>query len=244
MKLEMKKALGLVACLLMISCLFFQKAEAKTKILLDMSFDKNVTDSANDEKGTKFGDIKFGKGISKKAIYLDGDGDYVSLGEGYNLPKSFTLNVWVKTDEENVDRSDAAILAKYETNKYGPYDFYLAYNKPAYWVSDGTGGGFFSGGYEAHISETVLKANKWYMLTYTYDNKKTQLSIYINGKLDSTFNCIPVTTNKDEVTIGRQSLHFNGNHQEFKGWIDELRIYNKALSAKKIKKLYRSYKKK
>ena len=205
-------------------------------LVMHFSFNGSCKNSVNGISGIHFGNHNYGKGLLNNAIYFDGDGDYIDLGTGYNLSKNFTMNVWVKTDVDNIKREDAAILAKYETNEYGPYDFYLSYNCPAYWISDG------KGNYQKHISNTKLSPNQWYMLTYTYDYAKSQLTIYINGKYDTSFKCIPVTSNKDKVTIGRQALMFGDySRLQYKGWIDELRLYDQTLSYESIKNLYRKY---
>lgn len=202
-------------------------------MLMWYKFENNLVNSANNTNGTKYGDVTFEDGVSGKSIYLDGDGDYIDIGTGYNLFGDFTFNVWIKTDGGNINRSDAAILAKYETNRFGPYDFYLSYNRPAFWASDGKGDD------EHYISDTTLESNKWYMLTYTYNKYDRLLSIYINGRLDTSFSCIPITFNDDTVDIGRQDFMFSPyQNLQYKGWIDELKLYNYLISDNEISALF------
>lgn len=202
-------------------------------MLMWYKFENDLVNSADGKNGTKYGDVTFEDGVSGRSIYLDGDGDYIDIGTGYNLFGDFTFNVWIKTDGGNANRSDAAILAKYKTNRFGPYDFYLSYNRPAFWASDGKGDN------EHYISDTTLESNKWYMLTYKYDRNDKLLSIYINGKLDTSFSCIPITFNDDTVDIGRQEFMFSPyQNLQYKGWIDELRLYNYLVSDNEISDLY------
>ena len=170
--------------------------------------------------------------------FIDGDGDYIDYGKGYNLGQNFSFNVWIKPDKENLQRKDAAIFCKYETNGYGPYDFYISNNRPAFWISTGKG----KDSYQKHVSNTKLNPDTWYMLTYTYSYEKQQLAIYINGEYDNSFSCVPVTQNSDKVTVGRQALMFQPYKDlQYKGWIDEMRIYDETLTDDYIKALYERY---
>lgn len=205
-------------------------ADINDGLILYCPFNGNYLDQTLTSTTIHYGQIQYNQGISGKAIYLDGDDDYIELGNGMNLTGDFTMNVWVNSD--SASRSDAAILAKYETNQYGPYDFYLSYNCPAFWVSNG------KGGYERYKSDSKLESGKWYMVTYTYQKSISKLSIYINGTLDCSFKCINITSNNDTVTIGRQAFMFNPySHLEYKGYLDELRLYNRVLSFSEISAL-------
>ena len=63
--------------------------------------------------------------------------------------------------------------------------------------------------------------------------------IYINGNLDSSYKVPGMTQSNDVVMIGRQGYMFEPYSQlEFKGCLDDLRVYNQALSYEKIQSLY------
>jgi len=62
----------------------------------------------------------------------------------------------------------------------------------------------------------------------------TDSRLYVNGELQSDIDIYtsPLPTNNASVIIGRYiSSYFNGQ-------IDEVRIYNRALSAEEIQQLY------
>ncbi|MDO5422132.1 MAG: LamG domain-containing protein [Eubacteriales bacterium] len=204
-------------------------------LMMAFSFEENYENAADDTQGINFGRRTFGEGVKGSAVYLNGNGDYIIVGKECNLPGDFTFNVWLNTDEENKERSDAGILAKYETDYYGPYDFYLNYNHPSFWVSDG------NGGHEEYQTITELEAGQWYMLTYTYQAEYSKLSIYINGEYDTSFQSIPITENEDTVTIGRQYLEGDREKVQYQGWLDELALYGRAFSEEEVKELYDSY---
>ncbi|MFT3932968.1 MAG: LamG domain-containing protein [Chitinophagaceae bacterium] len=77
-------------------------------------------------------------------------------------------------------------------------------------------------------------SNIWYTVVYTYGNGQSNL--YVNGVLKSTINqTAAFTPNTQELYIGK-----HGDPQypyNFKGVIDEIRIYNKALCANAVKQL-------
>lgn len=228
----MKKLLGFLFLVMLVPSI----CSAALTPTAEFTFDGHCGNLVNGEDGKQFGNVKYGKGFLNDAIYLDGDGDYIDYGKGYNLGRNFTFNVWIKPDKENLQRKWATIFAKYETNNYGPYWFGLYYGSPDYWLSDG------KGNYQEHISKTKLNPDTWYMLTYTYDYGKQQLSIYINGNLDSSFPCVPVIQNNDKVTVGRQALMFQPySNLQYKGWIDEIQIYDETLRADYIKAIYKRY---
>lgn len=158
-----------------------------------------------------------------KALSLDGDGDYVTLGNDLNLNNDATVSVWIKSLD--VSRSDAAILGKYQTNHYGPYDFYLSYNHAATWISDG------SGSYKKITGVKELQTDVWYNITWVLSGGIN--SIFMNGELDVTGEIPNLTSNTDLVTIGRQAFFFK-RVVEFHGSIDELRIWSRPLSQEEI----------
>jgi len=85
----------------------------------------------------------------------------------------------------------------------------------------------------AGLWDTVnyIKTNNWYTLIYTYDGQV--LKLYVNNQL---VNSIVATTsfapNSTDLFIGKTpSIKFPYN---FNGVIDEIRIYNRALSPDEI----------
>ncbi|MBU2584882.1 MAG: T9SS type A sorting domain-containing protein, partial [Bacteroidetes bacterium] len=84
-------------------------------------------------------------------------------------------------------------------------------------------------------SETELVKNNLYNVTVLYDG--IDYEIYINGELDafSSFSGLILTTPID-LMIGQ--VLPNNNQYNFKGVLDEIRIYNYAISYGTIQKFY------
>jgi Concanavalin A-like lectin/glucanases superfamily len=85
-------------------------------------------------------------------------------------------------------------------------------------------------------SNTTYTPNKWYHVVGVYT--PTQTSLYINGAHDNSSAASFTTIWYSDITsaIGKEGC--GAAFQYFNGKIDDVRIYNRALSATEIKQLY------
>ncbi len=80
----------------------------------------------------------------------------------------------------------------------------------------------------------VIDTSKWNYLVLTSDNNVD--SYYLNAKLDGTDKAVGVLTNNSaNMAIGMAADH---NAWSYSGLIDDIRIYNRALTEAEIKQLY------
>lgn len=185
-------------------------------------FDIDGTDlSGNGNHGTPTGMPSFEAGIQNNSVLMDGDDDYFSLGNDLNLNDTFTVATWIKW--QNAGHTYQNILAKYETNGFGPFAFSAKGSRINFWVSNG------SNGNTNFNSNHVLVEGEWVHVIFEGSNNTGR--IYINGVLDIERSIPAMTQNDDLVTIGRQALSLGSNHGDFKGNIDEMRIYNRVLNS-------------
>jgi len=86
-------------------------------------------------------------------------------------------------------------------------------------------------------AQTVLQQNQWDLLTGTWDGNT--LKLYLNGLLQSTNNNVPLGSIDDCLggTL-RIGLWWENDPAWFHGTIDEVRIYNRALSDEEVLTLY------
>jgi len=87
------------------------------------------------------------------------------------------------------------------------------------------------------FSNTQLETQRWYFLAATYNGG--QVDLYLNGNLDSShITSGTIEVNDRPLGIG----YFKNEYRDFmSGIIDELRIYNRALSEPEIQVLYRCW---
>jgi hypothetical protein len=91
------------------------------------------------------------------------------------------------------------------------------------------------------IFNTTINDNTWYYVVWVIDNVGTW-KVYINGVYEAPSNTLGSTTGKldtsviyDTNYIGR---HESSNKDNWDGYLDDFRIYDRVLSAEEIEKLY------
>jgi prepilin-type N-terminal cleavage/methylation domain-containing protein len=89
-------------------------------------------------------------------------------------------------------------------------------------------------------SKTKFRSNQWYHVVGTWDS--TGMKIYVNGQLDnSSTNAVALKNTTGDLQIGAQlDQIFNPAYKNFgfAGTIDEVAIYNRALTAQEIQRIY------
>ena len=187
------------------------------------SFDEGEGKVAGDNAGEHNGDLvntEWVKGKYGSAIYLDGNSDYVEIPDSpeLQLEEEFTLESWVRP--EGVE-DEGAVISKTAGGFYS-YQLYAGSREAA-----GIPEGFL--GYEAWAwedveDETPLQAKTWNHLALTFDG--ANLRLYVNGELVDTESSLPAM-----ASVGSLYLGGNEDEEDFKGRIDEVRIYDRALDA-------------
>ncbi|PKM92429.1 MAG: hypothetical protein CVU81_00505, partial [Euryarchaeota archaeon HGW-Euryarchaeota-1] len=181
--------------------------------------------------GTTYGDIKYNATAGKYggAFKFDGVNDYVNCGNGASLNgmSQLTLEAWINY---------LALPANYYalTGKEIQYRFALKSNgKINFVVATANNGWCTSGTYTSDVSLSP----GWHHIVGVYDG--TIVKLYIDGvyAAQGSQNISGnITTTQNIFGIGHQV----GNGNYFNGTIDEVRIYNKALSAAEIQMSYYS----
>jgi len=89
--------------------------------------------------------------------------------------------------------------------------------------------------YNAKTANGDIQVGQWYHIIGTREG--STLKLYVNGELNKTTNGIPT----GPIDTDSGDLHIGSTAQPgaiFKGMIDDVRIYNRVLTAEQVKSLY------
>jgi hypothetical protein len=205
-------------------------------------FSNNTADlSGNNNNGLAYNLTasadRFGKANS--AYYFNGFGSYIRVKDNIALRLSntdFTLNTWVKLDSYGATYG-VNLLSKHLSGAdngwaWGITGFQIF---PTGIVTYGPGGG-------SAFARGVLTVgiNQWHMVTTVYTVQNQSISIYVDGVFDNiTYGqSSPKSIINSDLYIGRDNPEVPTDGYFVKGSLDDIRIYNRTLSAVEIKKLY------
>jgi len=162
-------------------------------------------------------------GVINDYYYTDSVDDYMKTSNNLNnisgsLPKS--LSCWIKRDGN--------------TNDSHPINFGSDTHDKAFgiWIYPDNNRIQFYGYGPADTNTGVRMADDtWYHFVATYDG--SELNVYVNGVLKAT-KTRTLNTAVSKLTIGAR----NDNTKKYKGGIDEVGIWNRALTVDEISLLY------
>ena len=179
---------------------------------------------------------KGGRWNGKGAVYFPGKkGSYIKIDDGGVLnpnEKDYSIYTWFKPTTKNT----RYILSKGD-NKKGGYLFYSntrfrivarATNKKRY----------------RSKRSSKLDVNKWHMAAMVIDHSNNELRMYMDGKLQSTnklLNAKQIKKGKTVEFTSTVSFLIGGRpngRRPFRGYIDEVEVFSRALSDRDISSAY------
>ncbi len=204
-------------------------------------FNGNANDeSGNENHGTVNGATlasdRFGN--SGKAYGFDGNDDNVLVQNSSSLMilGDITLSAWIKTQGYDQLHNYQTIISKRQQDYSWQYSMAASYHFPyAHATKLITSRGNGPGNQDQVWSQTPIITNTWEHWACVYSGN--EIRIYRNGILNSTgFNDV-VTPIQNGVLLFGQSVTYNNNEQ-FLGSLDDIAIYNRALTPQEITALY------
>jgi hypothetical protein len=223
-------------------------------------FDDDVEDSVGDHDGTIIGGAVFKQGKVGQAIYLDGVDDYVDfpLGEIDDLSKG-TISFWFNYeslldkqivmpifyfggDERDEDNIFIIEIGHFDETSYNEIKT-DPNNKKLYvtWIKNN------QEPFLCFDSNMNLEENKWHHFAVVVDSDGN--TGYLNGiEMDNRHYNFGNSNNPsflDDISgktkfmlgYGRSSYMISSDFVYYKGYVDDLRVYNKALSSDEVKEL-------
>jgi len=222
--------------------LYNTSANPANNLIAYWPFNNSASDSSgNHNNGTAYNVTSVADrfGNPNHAYHFDGSTSYITVPDNVSLRLSntdFTLNAWVKMDSYNSSYG-SNILSKHTSGVNDGWSWSITgySSSPTGVVFYGPGGGNTNA-----FGTQALTTGQWYMITSVYSAANQQLSIYVNGVLDNVTSGVATPNSAINATlyIGRDYVGSPSNGYFFQGTMDEVTIYNSALSVSTIKQLY------
>jgi hypothetical protein len=200
--------------------------------------------NANDESGNGNNGIRFQVvetqdrfGNLNSAYYFDGNTSYIDIKVS-NLPiknTPRTISGWFKADSSLYigGKPNICIFNYGEPIALQRLSLYL-YSKGYLNTINGS---------ELNYADNVIVQknyidNKWHFFALVYNGEKLELFVDGESFPDNLPKTINLNTSNSVFRIGKK-IPDNGINENFKGSIDDITIYNRALSKEEINNLYK-----
>jgi outer membrane protein OmpA-like peptidoglycan-associated protein len=221
--------------LISIQTVYSQQVDLERGLVSYYPFDEDANDVTGTNNGRVLGASRENGRCGDMAYSFNGFEDYIDCGNDKSLNGNWnglSISVWVRPDEIS-ELQLATIMAKwaFDTDKD---HFGLWLNSSYKVIMAVSAPGIMENGV---FSKKSLAYDEWHHIVGTW-RKNGEIRIYIDGQLDKigkqTGRYINVRST-ESLKIGRQ---LKGRSRPYKGWIDEVRIYKRALYDQEVQVLY------
>ncbi|MFA5142452.1 MAG: LamG domain-containing protein [Candidatus Woesearchaeota archaeon] len=192
--------------------------------------DGNGIDSHNDNNGDVLGDSANISGVIRGAYTFDGEGDdYINITswDETQLNETATFSAWIKVNGNTP--TDMGIVG----STYGDdYNWVLRVDSSNRLALRG-----WSGTAATATSTKVLPLRTWVHVAVTFDKPSNSIKYYVDGQYSDSdtisFNGLYNGFNKN-LQIG----YYSYLSKSFNGSIDEVKIWNRSLTAQEVEQEY------
>jgi alpha-tubulin suppressor-like RCC1 family protein len=215
------------------SASFASEIDLETGLVAHYKFDGDFTDSSGTgNHGAQQGGVTFVEGVDGQAAYFDGNDDFVSVPhtDSLALDQNLSISLWLKPEYRDpvngVGNSTIILVKNHHTgNNYSlwtgldvghfSYQQYPASSAPRYTFS---------------VDQPILVDDFVNIIVVRGPN---DLKIYLNGNEVYTENI------NYNAQLGSLPLYIGGGntYNKYKGYIDDVRIYNRSLSPDEVNRL-------
>jgi hypothetical protein len=166
-------------------------------------------------------------GNAQRAYSFNGIYDYIKVPDApnFHITNSLTISAWVKLGSQTITNQN--IVSRWYNNNVEAKSYVLEIKDSSKKLRL-----VLSPGFEQTTATTGIILNTWTHIVGSYDGNYTR--IYLDGKLNTSVpNTGAISNASAPLMIGRHEIYSN----PFNGSIDDIRIYNRALSESEIDSL-------
>lgn len=179
------------------------------------------------QNGTSAAWTNGASGHTNASLYLDGTDDYIESANNFGSYKELTISAWIKTTST---KSEGNTLIS------NIYDFGSGWQGILLNIGRNTAGkvAYYAGGGWIESTSPNYNSGQWINIIVTHDSTGT-VKFYKNAILDGTATGKTLTNSTTPLFIGYER---SGTPRYFQGQIDDVRLYNYALTEEQVKVLY------
>jgi hypothetical protein len=165
------------------------------------------------------------------AYEFDGVDDDITIPDANGIDfdsEPFSFGAWTKPDFSNTQNNDGVLV---RANSFSNPEIQYAIKARSggnmrVAVGDGT----------ANVTQLTVTppSNSLFHIFGVYEQSNTELRIFINGNLVASSTAVAPESITAPLNIGQ----FAGGNGRFSGVVDDVRLYNRALSASEINQIY------
>ncbi len=164
------------------------------------------------------------------SLYFDGDDDFLEIAHNdrFAFADALTIETWVRPQANNTEDGLRTLVMKGDNNAetagYGlalDTDGHLCY-----WVDENTA--------NLRKSTATVQDDAWQHVAVVVDKSIPSTRFYINGVDAGGVAAAILHNNTESLLVGRQGTTDATARNHFRGWLDELRIWNTARSPEQI----------
>lgn len=209
--------------------------ETDPSLILWYNFDDESSDvitdlSGHENHGIPFGNLTISDGLFDKSAKFNGINTYIKLPSNLMADiTDFTISTWVYLESSSMWQR--------------VFDFGVNSSKYMFFAPNGDDVGRFAitvsgNGSEQRVSGSQVPINSWQHIVITKSGNT--VTYYLNGSYNSSSNS--VTLNPRDLGenlnnyIGKSQ--FTADDPYLKGYVDEFKVYNRALSVEEIAEEY------
>ena len=220
-----------VSFLLLSSGSFANEIDLDSGLVAHYKFDGDFTDSSGTgNHGTQQGGVTFVDGVDGQAAYFDGgNNDLISVPhhDSLALDQNLSISLWVKPVFRDFDGEDPSVIMLIKNDHWpNNYSLWTKFSASRFYFQQYPDP-YGSNQYTFNVFQSIL-SDDYVNITIVRDT--SVVNIYLNGNLvlteETAYNA---KLGSSPLTIGGGNVH-----AKYKGSMDELRIYNRALSDSEV----------